>query len=613
MVIQQSAAQPATSPLYVYSGAFVDELRRAGLRHVVICPGSRSTPLALAFAALETQGGPRVWMHVDERSAAYFGLGLAKRLREPVALVCTSGTAAANFYPAVVEAHLSRVPMLVLTADRPHELRDNGAPQAIDQTRLYGAFAKWFVDAALPEATNEALRSIRTLACRAWAIARGVPEGPVHLNFPFREPLIPAPADLPPEATRDPIAWRGRPHRVPYVQVVPTTAGSPQTADVARAAALLAGSNRAIIVAGPGCPPGLSEPLTRLAERLHVPLLADPLSGVRASQGTINAYDAFLRSESFSCEATPDLVLRFGAMPTSKPLLQFLQRHPHCPQIVVDDAGMWAEPTQLASDLLRVDAPQFATALLAALPSDYTTRDVRWLNRWRTADESTQQAIDATMHEFAAPFEGRVFRELAAILPDGAALVVGNSMPVRDCDTFFWPTAGRHIEILGNRGANGIDGVISTALGIAAAQPDTPTVLVIGDLSFFHDLNGLLAAKLHELNLTVVLINNDGGGIFSFLPQATYPDHFERLFGTPTGLDFAPVVRMYGGSFASFAAWDDFRAALRHSIGGTGLRVVELRTERASNVAMHRQVWHAVDDAAAAVLTGGTAVEEPAR
>ncbi len=613
MVTRQTSPHSASSPLYVYLSAFVDELRRSGLRHVVICPGSRSTPLAMAFAALEGEGGPHVWMHVDERSAAYFGLGLAKRLREPVALVCTSGTAAANFYPAVVEAHLSRVPLLVLTADRPHELRDNGAPQAIDQTRLYGVFAKWFMDVALPEASNDALRYVRTLACRAVATARGVPEGPVHLNFPFREPLVPVAADLPAEATRDLIAWNGRPHDAPYVQTVPITPSAPRPEEVARVAAQLAASSRAIIIAGPGGAPGLAEPLSRLAERLRVPLLADPLSGVRASQGTINSYDAFLRSESFAREAAPDLVLRFGALPTAKPLLQYLQRFTQVPQIVVDEAGMWEEPTLLASDLLRVNARQLATALLSALADAPAERDGHWRHFWHATDEAAQRAIDATMRDFAAPFEGRVFHELAAIMPDGAALVVGNSMPVRDCDTFFWPAAGRRVVILGNRGANGIDGVVSTALGIAAANPDAPTALVIGDLSFFHDLNGLLAARLHGLNLTVVLVNNDGGGIFSFLSQASYADHFEQLFGTPTGLNFAPVVGMYGGDFASTSDWDDFSATMRHTLSERGLRVVELRTERESNVTMHRQLWRAVELAIADVVSGTAAVEEPVR
>ncbi len=602
MELQAAAPSTPPDPLYVYLQAFVDELRRSGLRHVVICPGSRSTPLAMTFAAFETAGYIRLWMHVDERSASYFGLGLAKRLSEPVALVCTSGTAAANFYPAVVEAHLSRVPLLILTADRPHELRDNGAPQAIDQNRLYGAFAKWFVDVAPPEATNDMLRYVRTLACRAYAASLGVPAGPVHLNFPFREPLIPKPAELPTDASRDPFAWRGRPQGAPYVGTVPASAGSARPDHVAHVANLLVSANSGIIIAGQGCSPALAESLPRLGERLRMPLLADPLSCLRGSPAALCAYDAFLRSEQFSDEATYDLVLRVGAAPTSKALAQFLQRRPHAPQIIVDEAEQWREPSLLASEMVCADAGHFIESLLTVLSQDVTERDDRWLNLWRMAEATAREAIDATMHDFETPFEGHVFRVLAEALPDGATLVVGNSMPVRDCDTFFWPRADRDVRILGNRGANGIDGVVSTALGIAAARPDSPTVLVVGDLSFFHDLNGLLAAKLHDLNLTIALINNDGGGIFSFLPQAAYPESFERLFGTPTGLDFAPVVRMYGGDFASFAEWEPYLDVLTKSMTGIGLRVIELRTCRESNVTMHRALWQAVDDAVALAM-----------
>ncbi|MBO0781872.1 MAG: 2-succinyl-5-enolpyruvyl-6-hydroxy-3-cyclohexene-1-carboxylic-acid synthase, partial [Ktedonobacteraceae bacterium] len=268
----------ARNPLYAYVGAFVDELQRAGVRNAVVCPGSRSTPLALCLAE---QSAIRVWMHVDERSAAFFALGMAKRLRKPVALLCSSGTAAANFLPAVVEANLARIPLLVLTADRPHELRDCGAPQAIDQNRLYGTHVKWFVDVALPEASNGALRYIRTLACRAATLTLAAPAGPVHLNFPFREPLTPDPqADqpLPLLEQRDAIAWNGRPANAPYIAVDDAPRGRTSSAALARLADQLREAPRGLIVAGPGCEPELARPLTRLAQLLGYPILADPLS-----------------------------------------------------------------------------------------------------------------------------------------------------------------------------------------------------------------------------------------------------------------------------------------------------------------------------------------------
>jgi len=547
-----------------------------------------------------------VWMHVDERSAAYFGLGLAKRSGTPVALLCSSGTAAANFLPAVVEAHLARVPLIVLTADRPHELRDCGAPQAIDQNRLYGAFAKWFVDAALPEASDEALRYVRTLAGRAVATARATPAGPVHLNFPFREPLTPDTGLLPPADERDAVAWQGRPGGMTYTRVSEATPATPSAAECARIAAIIRATPRGLVIAGPGLDDEQAESLIALARRAGYPLLADPLSQARSAPHPgdrlpLGSYDAFLRSERFVAASAPQLVLRFGAMPTSKPLLLYLKRYAHCPQIVIGLPGTWEEPTQLASQVIHCEPAAFCHDLsiaLSGLPeTDHGGAQTAWLEAWSRTDQITREALASAMRRFPALFEGRVFAELAELLPAGANLVAGNSMPVRDCDTFFWPD-GKRINVYGNRGANGIDGVVSTALGIAAASDgDAPTVLVIGDLSFYHDLNGLLAARPHGLDLTVVLVNNDGGGIFSFLPQADHPDHFEGLFGTPTGLDFSQAVRMYGGDFTRVTRWDAFRATLRDGMSGGGLRVVEVPTERASNVAMHRELWRIADAA----------------
>ncbi len=602
--VTTSERDPA-NPTYVYAGAFVDELARAGVRNVVICPGSRSTPLAMMFA---DQPGMRVWTQVDERSAAYFGLGMAKRLRQPVALLCTSGTAAANFMPAVVEAKLTHVPLLVLTADRPHELRDNGAPQSIDQNRLYGTYAKWFVEVALPEATNAALRYIRTLAARAVASVQAIPAGPVHLNFPFREPLTAEPVPgqpLPPVAQRDALAWQGRPDNVPYVEVHDALPGTPTAATIGYLMDMVSGARRGLIIAGPDDDPALVEPLARLARHLGYPVLADPLSQLRCGDHdrdmTLSSYDAFLRIDSFIESAQPELILRFGAMPTSKPLLLYLKRYASCPLVIIDGHGGWEEPTQLASQVIHADPAALCRGLLAVLDQPYESEELRppvsqeWTAMWQDADRLTRQALESAIQDFNEPFEGRVFTELAGLLPDGTTLYAGNSMPVRDLDTFFW-CGERRIRIMGNRGANGIDGVISSALGASAvAGQDEATVLVLGDLSFFHDLNGLLAARLHRLNLTIVLINNDGGGIFSFLPQVAFPEHFEQLFGTPTGLDFRLAVQMYGGQFQRVEDWEQFRKAVYQGLSSGGLHVIEVPTERASNVKMHRQLWGVIE------------------
>jgi 2-succinyl-5-enolpyruvyl-6-hydroxy-3-cyclohexene-1-carboxylate synthase len=587
------------NPTYVYIGAFVDELQRAGVHNVVICPGSRSTPLAMVLAS---QNAIHTWMHIDERSAAFFALGMAKRLAQPVALVCTSGTAAANFFPALVEAHLTHVPLLVLTADRPHELRDNGAPQAIDQNRLYGTHVKWFVDVALPEANNSALRYIRTLANRAVALTCAAPAGPVHLNMPLREPLIPdAQPDqpLPPLKQRDPVAWQGRPANAPYIAV---TASIQKLKDNDSQSCLLANIHthpRGLIIVGPCDDPDLPELVTQLAQRSGYPILADPLSQLRSSSlvspYVSASYDAFLRIDAFVERVEPQLIMRFGAMPTSKPLLLYLKRYASCLQIVIDGNASWEEPTQLASEMIHTDPVALCRELLSSL-SDVHEHDPQWIETWQQAEQRTRQGLLSAIQDFGPLFEGRVFTELAALLPPKTTLYVGNSMPVRDLDTFFWQSTSP-LRIMGNRGANGIDGMISSALGASAVNKEGPTVLVIGDLSFFHDLNGLLAARLHQLDLTIVLINNDGGGIFSFLPQAAYPEHFEQLFGTPTGLDFAPVVQMYGGSFQRVSDWHTFRSVLNESISSSGLHVIEVPTMRDSNVQMHRQLWQVVGNA----------------
>ncbi|HEY4034273.1 MAG TPA: 2-succinyl-5-enolpyruvyl-6-hydroxy-3-cyclohexene-1-carboxylic-acid synthase [Ktedonobacteraceae bacterium] len=590
---------------YIYINAFVDELQRSGIHNVIICPGSRSTPLALAIAQ---HPALRIWMHVDERSAAFFGLGMAKRLGLPVALLCTSGTAAVNFMPAIVEAKLSHVPLLVLTADRPPELRDCGAPQAIDQNRLYGTHVKWFTETALPEATNEALRYIRTLANRAIALTQAVPPGPVHLNFPFREPLTPESHTNPPPPTQqkwhDRIAWQGRLDNEPYIRVHDIPQNFAPKATIEYLIETVDNTSEGLIIAGPLDNPTLIEPLIELAQRLGYPILADPLSQLRCGPHShshiVTAYDALLHCTAFMHNMPPRLILRFGAMPTSKTLLLYLKHYHDCPQAVIDGHGSWEEPTQLADMLIHIDPVAFCQDVLRMLGSHvdrHTTQDAAspWLATWQQRDQLARETLHAKLQEFEPLFEGRVFTELADLLPDGTNLFAGNSMPVRDLDSFFWRTQ-RHVRILGNRGASGIDGVVSTALGISAVSgKDETNVLVIGDLSFFHDLNGLLAARLHQLNLTIVLINNDGGGIFSFLPQANYPEHFEQLFGTPTGLDFHPVVQMYGGHFRRIATWQEFRQALTDSLTSGGLHVIEVPTERAKNVEMHRQLWLAIE------------------
>ena len=569
----------AAEALDAVVGAFVAELAAAGTRHVCACPGSRSTPLAIELAR---QPRIKLWMHLDERSAAYFGLGLARALDEPVALLATSGTAAANFFPAIVEASLSRVPLVVLTGDRPHELRDNGAPQTIDQLHLYGQHAKWFCDLPEPDGSVEHIRLAHTLAARAVATACAEPAGPVHVNWPFRDPLIPARPRQPHTA---------RPVRVANPQLAPSTDLVDEIADT------LARTERGLIVAGPHpTDPAVAEAVVHLAKQLGYPVLADALSGLRRGQHdlalVVDTYDAFLRDPASTASLQPELVLRFGAQPTSKPLQQFVDARPSMRSIVVDPGG-WREPSNLASDVLHVDPRLLLEALSASVPNRGTSD---WAAAWLRLNAASRRAIDGHLCDQHELFDGKVFTNLARLLPPSAMLYAGNSMPVRDLDTFL-PKTNQPLRCLASRGANGIDGVVSCALGASAAGLG-PVVLAIGDISFYHDMNGLLATRQHDLDLLVVLLNNDGGGIFSFLPQAERGlEEFELLFGTPHGLDFRPFVEGYGGRFTRVQTWSEFDFAVADGLRRGGLQVVEVPTERAHNVEQHRAVWRAVAEA----------------
>ncbi len=574
---------PAEQALALTVGGIVDELVRVGVHHVSVAPGSRSAPLALAVAR---HPRARLWMHLDERSAAFFALGLAKASRQPVALVCTSGSAAANFMPAVVEAFYARVPLVVLTADRPHELRDVGAAQTIDQVRIYGSHVKWFFDLEEPDGRPALVRHARAVVARAAAEARSTPMGPVHVNCPFREPLVPA-FDAVADA-RD-LYEADRP-----LVVASSGVATLPASDAAALAHDLASRSRGLVVAGPLEDPDLAPPLVELAAALGYPILADPLSGLRSGAHdrslVLDAYDAFLRDPAFAEAHAPDVVLRVGAVPTSKPAFQFLQRYPKARHVLVDDGG-WRDPLDLTTDLFRADPTTAVRQLRALLPSNNRSRrGWSWAEAWTIADRVARRAIDSSVGASDELFEGRVFLELADLLPADAGLFAGSSMPVRDLDTFF-PGSDRRVRFLSNRGTNGIDGVVSSALGASAAGLD-PLVLVIGDVSFYHDSNGLLAARRHGLKGTIVVLNNDGGGIFSFLPQADHPEHFETLFGTPHGLQFGPLAEMYGLQHTCVQSWDDFRAAVASSLASDGLQIVEVpAVSRERNVALHRAIW----------------------
>jgi 2-succinyl-5-enolpyruvyl-6-hydroxy-3-cyclohexene-1-carboxylate synthase len=584
-----------TSDTYLLLRAFVDELARCGMRAACTSPGSRSAPLVLSLASEDRL---QCYSHVDERCAGFFALGLAKASGLPVAVACTSGTAAAQLLAAVIEAREARVPLLVLSADRPAELRDNGAGQAIDQIKLFGDAAKWFVEVSIHEAGPEQLRWMRTLACRAYATTLDGRPGAVHLNFPLYEPLT-----LDEEIPADDTA---RGEGAPFVRRLPRPPqGDPETLAALRTQ--LAQAHRGVIVAGRHeRHTQLASAAARFAESIGWPLLADPLSGARRGAAAIAHYDALLREDALRGELTPDFVLRVGDLPVSKPLRSWLGQLAGIRQVALDAEGAWQDPASSLSDSFSLEP---AAALRALTPESATTgAEEGWLARWQAADRSASQAIAGVLATGELSEPG-VAAELGTLLSQEMTLFVASSMPVRDIET-FWPVRADPPRVLCNRGANGIDGTVSSAFGAAAAG-EGPVLLLIGDVALAHDIGGLLAAGRLGLDLTIVLLDNDGGGIFDFLPVAEAPmarapephrpasqqDVYSHHISTPTGLDFSRAAALYGLGHELVSDLPGFRAAVERSLSSPGAEIIEVRGERAANVALHRAVWTAVSGA----------------
>jgi 2-succinyl-5-enolpyruvyl-6-hydroxy-3-cyclohexene-1-carboxylate synthase len=558
----------------------VDEWVRAGVREAVLAPGSRSAPLALALA-----GDPRVRLSVflDERSASYFALGAAKASGRPVVVLSTSGTAAANFHPAVVEAWHARVPLLVCTADRPPELRDTGAGQAIDQIKLFGGAVRWFAEVGAPEPVPGAGRYWRSMASRAWAESVGPPAGPVHLNLAFREPLIPTGAPL--------LDAPARAHGAPWVESVPRVR-APHPDDVGAVVDAVDAHPRGLVAVGWGTAVS-PQTLDRFAHAAGWPVLADAISGVRSGRSAISAYDPLLRDGDFGARWRPDAVLHLGAPLTNRPAAAWLG--PSVPRLLVDPQGSWLDPNRGLARRIAADPDlllDHATTRLCGHGAN-----PGWLDGWVAAEATARHAIDRLLDSWEAPFEGRVVRDVVAALPDGATVVVGSSMPVRDAESFVAPRRG--LRWLTNRGANGIDGFVSTILG-AASVSDGPVVGLLGDLTFLHDVGGLLGAAGRGIDAALVVLDNDGGGVFSFLPQAELPEHFETLFGTPHGLDLVELAAAHGVVAQRVRSAADVVPALEAALGAGGVRLVVVPTDREDNVRRHREVWAEVARAVAA-------------
>lgn len=548
---------------YVSTLAFFRELVGQGVTDVLVSPGSRSTPLAISAHRTD---GLDVSIHLDERSSAFWALGMAKASGRPVALVCTSGTAAANYLPAIVEAHFSEVPLIVLTADRPPELRDRGAGQTIDQLAIYGSHVRWWSD--LPVAGDVEPAWFRSTAARAVRVATGPRPGPVHLNWPLREPLEPLPGATPPEPVP--------PIRLSAEPTAPTPAAIHLLDELSR-------SERGLVLAGPLHDEHHVDAVLGFCRRTGWPLLAEPLSQLRRSAegvAVISHHDHLLRTE-WADRHRPEVVLRVGQPMTCKPLRLWLERH-RPRHVLLDPGDSWTDASTTVTDII--------TAGPAALGRSGQHRGTTsWTDSWAEADRGAIDAVDRLLD--AEPLmEAAIARELGRSLPPDSVLYVSNSMPVRDIDTFL-RRRNERLMCFGNRGASGIDGVVSSAAGVASTG--RATTLYIGDLALMHDISGLLSAIRHEVDMTIVVANNDGGGIFSFLPIAGADGvDFETLFRTPQSHSIAALVEAAGASHSTVRSVDDL--ALELSLPAAGLRILEVAVDRDANVDQHRRITTAV-------------------
>jgi 2-succinyl-5-enolpyruvyl-6-hydroxy-3-cyclohexene-1-carboxylate synthase len=588
------------------ASAFVEELARGGLKRLVISPGSRSTPLAVA---LWREPAIEVTVIVDERSAAFFALGAAQASGEPVALLCTSGTALANYHPAVAEADESGLPLVVLSADRPPELRGIGAGQTIDQIKVFGESVRWFCEVGTHAADESGLLHMRSVACRALARSRGeIRPGPVHLNLPWREPLSPVPVEGAVTAT-DPLALHGRDGERPLTAVTRVDL-EPTEFILDEVAGHIGDAIAGVIIAGRQTDPELREPLAHLARASGFPILAEPTSQLRLGPHdrsyVVTTYDTLLRDEHWGKGVVPELVLRFGELPTSKPLRQWLAAS-GADQIVVDPTGGWNEPTNQAAVIIRADPTECASGWAVRLekqssegrasgplPSLTAGRFVQGPTRpapeaWLQAEAVARNAIEKELGEAGEITEPALHLALGRAHGDGDVVYTASSMPIRDQEAFLAPGEA-DVLLLCNRGANGIDGLVSSGIGAAHAT-GRPTTIVTGDLGLLHDIGGLAALRDVSTPVRIVVIDNGGGGIFHFLPQqeALDGEEFEALLGTPRGVSVERAAALFDLPYRRLESLTDLPAALA---AGTGL--IEVRTDRATNVAAHRRVTERV-------------------
>ena len=568
-----------------YIAALVDEFYQLGVRHAVFSPGSRSTTMAMLFKEHE---GFETYMNIDERSASFMALGIAKAHKEPTVLVCTSGSAVAHYLPAVLEAQYTGVPLIVLSADRPHTLLHVGAPQTVDQHKIFGTAVNYFEELAVPQESHYYTYP-RQVARKSYMKAMDTKKGPVHINVPLFEPLVPELSRNHFEAGRSSFKvvkpnygsvfdCRHENDLTHINNAVDIAHGNDGTNEIND---LFKRYERILILAGPQIDIDEAETIRSFGAALQAPILADPLSNVRGcgtSKVVISTYDALLAGQALWHELKPDCVIQFGQIVVSKRVQQMIASWTDVEYIEVNPTMDSMNPTGKTTMHVQASIDVFTHLYGKNNNSD------TYLNIWRRLDQAGKKQLSLAIDEPHC-FEGRTIRELQKQIPEDGQIFVANSMTIRDFD-YFWFSGESKAVLYGNRGVNGIDGTISTALGLAANG--RPTYLVTGDLSLFHDLNGLAVAKTHNLNLTIILHNNDGGGIFEYLPQKG-TKHFDYLFSTSQGLDYSGAAKLYGCGYTKISSPDELSSALAKIGQESGVHIIEIPTNREYSRELHKK------------------------
>ena len=546
-----------------YIGALIDELYLLGVKHVVISPGSRSTPLSMLFMEKDF----KTYVNIDERSAGFFALGIAKELNEPVILVCTSGTAACNYLPAITEASTSKIPLIVLTSDRPHELRNVGAPQSINQNNIYNNFVKHYEELALPEDNELSYRYVRTVIDRSYSIAMALPKGVVHINVPIRDPLVP-------EFDKLDFRLGRRKYNYKFYQLY--------NENKSRLDIDLSNYNSGIIICGVNNNQNYYDEVIELSNKINVPILADPISNFRSriSENIIYTYDSILKNEGIYEELKLDYIIHFGDIFVSKPLNKFIEYNKNARYIKVAPEFSYVSSTLSITDYIVVDEQDLCNMITN------NHNDSSYLNKWIDLQIKYTKNIDEINKEKSL-VEGNIIKIMEKSMKRDTRFFVANSMSIRHVDSYFRDKYKKNIKILCNRGANGIDGIVSSALGVSQVAENT--VLLIGDLAFYHDLNGLLCAQMEGANIVIVLINNSGGGIFRYLPQSR-ERNFEYLFLTKHNIDFSGLATLYNIKYNVINSYEDFEMKFKKAIELGGVNLLEVMVDSTQSKKIHQSI-----------------------